>query len=104
MAIQLIEHIEIAPGVMGGKPRIAGTRITVADIAMWHVQAAWSVERIIEEFGLTLGQVHAALSYYYDNREAVDESVREDAAFFEEQGKKYPSLRDEMDQLQSKSE
>jgi len=103
MGIQLIEHIEIAPGVMGGRPRIAGRRITVADIAMWHLRAQWSVERITEEFELTPGQVHAALSYYFDHRAEIDESVREDAAFFEEKSKEYPSLRDELNRLQSKS-
>ena len=29
-------HIEITPGVCGGKPRIAGHRIKVQDIAVWH--------------------------------------------------------------------
>ena len=32
----LDEHIEITPGVTGGKARIAGHRITVLDIAIWH--------------------------------------------------------------------
>jgi uncharacterized protein (DUF433 family) len=29
------EHIEITPGVCGGKARIAGHRIKVQDIAIW---------------------------------------------------------------------
>jgi len=32
----LDEHIEITPGVAGGKPRIAGRRITVQNVAIWH--------------------------------------------------------------------
>jgi len=32
------EHIEITPGVCGGKPRIAGHRIRVQDIVIWHEQ------------------------------------------------------------------
>ena len=32
----LDQHIEITPGVVGGKPRIAGRRITVRDVAVWH--------------------------------------------------------------------
>ncbi|WP_008312135.1 DUF433 domain-containing protein [Leptolyngbya sp. PCC 6406] len=34
----IAEHIEITPGVCGGKPRIAGHRIRVQDIAAWHEQ------------------------------------------------------------------
>jgi uncharacterized protein (DUF433 family) len=30
------DHIEVTPGVRGGKPRIAGTRITVADVVLLH--------------------------------------------------------------------
>jgi uncharacterized protein (DUF433 family) len=30
------DHIEITPGVCGGKPRIEGTRIRVQDIYVWH--------------------------------------------------------------------
>ncbi|MEK7732296.1 MAG: DUF433 domain-containing protein, partial [Planctomycetota bacterium] len=31
-----IAHIEATPGVCGGRPRIAGHRIRVQDIAVWH--------------------------------------------------------------------
>ena len=29
-------HIEITEGIAGGKPRIAGHRITVQNIVIWH--------------------------------------------------------------------
>lgn len=32
------EHIEITPGVCGGKPRIAGHRIQVEDCDEHHIQ------------------------------------------------------------------
>ena len=39
MSINIIkEHIEITPGICGGKPRIAGHRIRVQDIVIWHEQ------------------------------------------------------------------
>ena len=34
----LDEHIEISPGVLGGKPRIAGHRIAVQDVVIWHYE------------------------------------------------------------------
>lgn len=30
------KHIEITPGICGGKPRIVGHRIKVQDIVIWH--------------------------------------------------------------------
>ena len=36
MATTPIEHIEMTPGVCGGRPRIAGHRIRVQDIVIWH--------------------------------------------------------------------
>lgn len=32
----LCGHIEITPGVAGGKPRIAGRRITMQNVVVWH--------------------------------------------------------------------
>lgn len=33
---------------------------------------------------LTLAQVHAAISYYYDHQADIDRSIREDRAFAEQ--------------------
>jgi uncharacterized protein (DUF433 family) len=38
----LIQHIEISPGIRGGKPRLAGTRITVADIILLSCTSNWA--------------------------------------------------------------
>ncbi|MEM6436520.1 MAG: DUF433 domain-containing protein, partial [Cyanobacteria bacterium P01_D01_bin.115] len=38
MEVTLNRHIEITPGVCGGKPRLAGARITVADVAMMYLR------------------------------------------------------------------
>lgn len=37
------EHIELTPGVRGGKPRIAGTRIAVEDIVVMHLKMGLSL-------------------------------------------------------------
>ena len=69
------QHIEITPGVCGGKPRVAGHRITVANIVIWHERLGKSADEIATEYDLTLADVYAALAYYFDNREAIDESL-----------------------------
>lgn len=65
----LERHIETTPGVAGGKPRIAGHRITVQDIVVRHERMGRSADEICAEYDLTLADVYAALAYYFDHRE-----------------------------------
>jgi len=83
-------HIEITPGVAGGKPRIAGHRITVRDV-VWHERLGLSADEIATEYGLSLADVYAALTYYYDHREEIDQAIRADEAFVTELRKRIPS-------------
>ena len=77
----LDKHIEITLGVVGGKPRIAGHRITVQNIVVWHEHLGQGLDVICTEHDLSLAAVHAALAYYFDHREEVDQSIAEDEAF-----------------------
>ena len=59
----IVEHIEITPGVCGGKPRIVGHRITVQNVVIWHERGGHSPDEIVSRHpGLTLADVYAALS------------------------------------------
>ena len=63
------------PGTCGGRPRIAGHRITVHNIAI-DFNAGMKPEDIIAERPqLTLAQIYAALTYYYANKEAIDAEI-----------------------------
>ncbi len=79
----LAKHIEITPGVCGGRPRIAGRRIRVQDIYEWHELMGMSPDEITSQFNLTLGDVHAALAYYFDHREEIQQQMRADEEFVE---------------------
>lgn len=73
-----VEHIVATSGTCGGKPRIAGHRIRVQDIALWHERLDYSVAEIVAHYPqLTLAEVHAALAYYYDHREAIQQDIRD---------------------------
>jgi uncharacterized protein (DUF433 family) len=85
------QHITITPGVRGGKPRLAGRRITVADVATWYLLQNRSVDEIVNDFGLSHAQVHAALAYYYDHRTEIDAREAEDEAQAEALRSHYPS-------------
>jgi uncharacterized protein (DUF433 family) len=89
--IALDRHIEVTPGVAGGKPHIAGHRITVQNVVIWHERMGLSADEIAAEYNLTLSEVYAALAYYYDHRAEIDESIRADEAFVEELRRVTPS-------------
>ncbi|MGB8700972.1 MAG: DUF433 domain-containing protein [Thermosynechococcaceae cyanobacterium] len=78
------QHIEITPGVRGGKPRISGRRITVADIAVMHLKMGQSLDQISQEYDVSLAALYAALSYYYDHPTEIEQSIAEAKAFAEE--------------------
>ena len=95
MEIALNQHIEITPGVRSGKPRIAGTRITVADVAIMYLRMRQSLEEIAGRYQLSLASVHAAMAFYYDHREEIDQRIAEAAAFAEANRLNHPSLLQE---------
>jgi len=85
------QHIEITPGVVGGKPRIAGRRITVQDIVIWHERLGKTPDEIAAEYELTLAEVYAALAYYFDHRPEIDQSISDGEAFVEALRQSTPS-------------
>jgi uncharacterized protein (DUF433 family) len=87
----LDEHIETTPEIAGGKPRIAGHRITVENIAVWHERMGKSVEEIAAEYDLSLADIHAGLAYYFDHRAEIDASIQESDAFVESMRQRTPS-------------
>ena len=76
------EHIVITPGTCGGKPRIAGHRITVQHIMTWHERMGMSPSEIVADYpGITLADVYAALAYYHDHAAEVLDRIRDDEEF-----------------------
>ena len=87
----LDEHIEVTPGVVGGKARVAGRRITVQNIVIWHERMGRSADEIAAEYDLALADVYAALTYYFDHWAEVDESIRRRDSFAEALRQRTPS-------------
>ena len=77
----LDQHIEVTPGVSGGKPRIAGHRITVQNIVIWYDRMGKSADEIATEYDLDLADIHAALAYYFDHRIEIDKAIEESELF-----------------------
>ncbi len=86
------QHIEISPDIAFGKPRIAGHRITVQDIVIWHDRMGHCADEIATDYNLSLADVHAALAYYFDHREEIDRSMREGEEYAKTMRARTPSL------------
>lgn len=87
-------HIVRTAGFMGGEPCIAGQRIRVRDIVAARDLGGYSPEEIASSVypHLTLAQVYAALAYYEDHREEIDQARQDEAKFVEEFIKSHPQL------------
>ena len=71
-------NIEQAKGKCGGSAVIKGTRTPVWAIVGYYKVLGYSPEEIQRELPhLTLAQIHAALSYYYDHIEEVERDLKE---------------------------
>ena len=70
--------------VLGGEPRIEGTRIAVRHIAGRVVDGDRSPAYVADQFDIPLASVYEALAYYYEHIEAMRQFERENAAAFEE--------------------
>jgi uncharacterized protein (DUF433 family) len=66
--------------IRGGRPRVAGTGVTVRRIVGWYKQGLTPEEITTEMPHLSLAQVYAALTYYHANRDEIEaDMAAEDA-------------------------
>jgi uncharacterized protein (DUF433 family) len=66
------------PVIRSGRPRVAGTGVTVKRVVSWY-KLGLSPEEIADEIGhLTLAQVYAALAYYHANRNEIEAGIADD--------------------------
>jgi uncharacterized protein (DUF433 family) len=89
------ERIIKTPGVCGGKARVAGHRVRVQDIVIWHEHKGMTPDEIVSHIPtITLADVHAALAYYFDHIEEIQAEIRADHTYAEEFRRNHPSVLD----------
>jgi uncharacterized protein (DUF433 family) len=72
--------ITASPDIRRGRPRIAGTGVSVQRIVILY-KMGLSPDEIADEFGhLSLAQVYAGLAYYHANREQFEAAIAADQA------------------------
>ncbi len=80
-AVEIGSLIDRDPEVRAGRPKIAGTGVTVMRVAGWY-RMGLTPEEIATQFGhLSLAQVHAALAYYHANAEEIETDLANEEAF-----------------------
>jgi uncharacterized protein (DUF433 family) len=78
------------PEIHGGRPCLAGTRVRVQTIAVMAMQGLTS-EQILDELPhLDLALIHAALAYYYANKQRIESDVEAEAQLGRELAAEYP--------------
>ncbi len=75
--------------IRGGRPRVAGTGVTVRRLVGWYKQGLTPEEIITEVPHLSLAQVYAALAYYHANREEIEADITTEAATAERLAKQH---------------
>lgn len=84
-------HITQTPGICGGKPCIAGRRIRIQDVYVWHEFLGMSAEEIASEYSLTVAQVYAALTYCFDHLASIQADMQADETTIKSIKKQYQS-------------
>ena len=78
VTVHPIDTIVSDPEVRQGQPLIAGSRVRVIDIVASHLYRGLTADELATNFNLNLGQVYAALAYYYQHKSAMDAQLRAD--------------------------
>ena len=80
MELDWRKHIHSDPGILGGKPVIRGTRISVELILEFLAEGA-PVEEILDAYDhITAEDVRAAVAFAHDIMIKEDQSARREAA------------------------
>ena len=88
----VVKHVEFRPDRCGGRPCIAGTRIRVQDIYVWHELQGQTPEEIVANFPqLSIADVYAGMAYYHDNREQIQGDIQAEKQFADSMKATHPS-------------
>lgn len=90
MTMISVEHIALREN---GSPYVAGTGVKVANIATYALLHHWSIDKIAEELEITPAQIHAALAYYYDHKEEIDQAIKAGDELARQIGTSFQDLR-----------
>jgi len=79
VTILSIDTIVSTPEIRNGEPVIAGSQVRVTDIVASHLYRGLTPDELATNFNLNLGQVYAALAYYYQHKAELDTRLKANA-------------------------
>ncbi len=82
MSVDIGTLIVKTPGVVGGRPRIDGTRVTVRSVAICYKQGFTPEEIALQYEHLTVAQVYAALTYYHANQAEIEADIAAEESLY----------------------
>lgn len=91
-------HIVRTRAVLGGEARIEGHRIRVRDVVAARDLGGLTPEEIAANVypQLTLAQVYAALAYYEDHHNEIDQAAEDESQFVQQFLKDHPQLTEDV--------
>ena len=82
MTTAMSGHIEVDDDHVA---RITGSRLKVIQLVMERMANGWDADQLHRNFPhLSLGQIHAALAYYYDHRAECDAQIEASVKYVDE--------------------
>lgn len=84
-------HIVKEPGYCGGKAAIDTSRVRVNNVVFLNKQGKTPEEILAIYPDLSLVQIYAALTYYYDHKAQIEGELAEDEASDERHERRKPS-------------
>jgi uncharacterized protein (DUF433 family) len=79
-SVEIGTLIDSAPAIRGGRPKIAGTGLTVSVIVRCYKTGMTPEEIALEYPHINLAQVHAALAYYHANQTEIETDIAQEEA------------------------
>jgi len=77
-----VNHIEI----VDDQAVVGSHRVKVKMIVNMHIRGRADIAEVMEQYGITAAEIHAALAYYYDNQMAFDQEYEEGQALLKQYG------------------
>jgi uncharacterized protein (DUF433 family) len=78
-------HVRSDAAVLGGSPHVAGSRVPVRRLWVWHRGGA-SVETLVKRYpNLGPARILDALAFAYDNQDVIDADIVREQALLAEQ-------------------
>jgi uncharacterized protein (DUF433 family) len=80
MATDIGTLIVRSPDIRGGRPRLAGSGVTVRRVVAWY-RPGLNAEEIAARIGhVAVGQIYAGLAYYHANRDEIEADLATEEA------------------------